>query len=148
VKIPALSFALVCSLACSVAHAAPDAEAKTILTTSGVRGGLIVQLGVGDGALAAALHASDSYQVQALDTDAARVAKAREAIFAKGGYGPVSVDKFDGKTLPYIDNIVNLLVAEDLGGGGAARARAEWRRAGEAGRRVEEDGEAQARHAR
>ncbi len=97
-------------------QAALPADAKSILETSGVKGGLVVQLGVGDGALAAALRANDSYQVQALDTDAARVAKAREAIFTQGAYGPVSVEKFDGRTLPYIDNMVNLLVADDLGG--------------------------------
>ena len=115
-KIPATFLAVAYCLALVSAHAAPEADAKTILTTSGVKGGLVVQLGVSDGALTAALKVSDSYQVQGLDTDAQRVARAREAIFAKGGYGPVSVDKFDGKTLPYIDNIVNLLVAEDLGG--------------------------------
>jgi len=49
--------------------------------------------------------------------DAARVAKAREAIFTLGVYGPVSViASMDGR-FPYIDNLVNLLVAEDLGAG-------------------------------
>jgi outer membrane protein assembly factor BamB len=90
-------------------------DAASLLATAGVKGGIVVQLGVGDGALATALRASESYQVQALDTDAAKVAAAREAIFAKGKYGPVSVERFDGKLLPYIDNFVNLLVAEDLG---------------------------------
>jgi outer membrane protein assembly factor BamB len=32
-----------------------------------------------------------------------------------GIYGPVSVDVFDGKRLPYVDNLVNLVVAEDAG---------------------------------
>ncbi len=96
--------------------ATPEAEARTILETAGVKGGLVVQLGLGDSALTTALKAGESYQVQALDVDAGRVARAREAIFTKGIYGPVSVDRFDGKTLPYIDNIVNLIVAENLGG--------------------------------
>ena len=95
--------------------AAPEQEAKAILDKAGVKGGLVVQLGVGDGALTAALRANDSYLIQGLDTDATRVAKAREAIFAKGAYGPVSVDRFDGQALPYIDNFVNLLVAENIG---------------------------------
>jgi outer membrane protein assembly factor BamB len=90
--------------------------APEILEKSGVKGGVVVQLGAADPAAIAALHANDSYQVQALDTDVARVAKAREAIFAQGGYGPVSVDSFDGKLLPYTDNFVNLIVADDLGG--------------------------------
>ncbi len=85
------------------------------LETSGVKGGIVVQLGASDPAAIAALRANDSYQVEALDTDAVSVAKAREAIFAKGAYGPVSVDTFDGKLLPYTDNFVNLLVADSLG---------------------------------
>ena len=30
-------------------------------------------------------------------------------------YGSVSVDTFDGRRLPYVDNLVNLLVADELG---------------------------------
>ncbi|MHC4308502.1 MAG: outer membrane protein assembly factor BamB family protein [Planctomycetota bacterium] len=33
-----------------------------------------------------------------------------------GCRGPVSVEEFDGKRLPYADNLVNLVVADDLGG--------------------------------
>src|SRR5882724_7259614 len=102
-----------CLAFAAITHAAPEQEAQTILEQAGVKGGLVVQLGIGDGALTAALRANDSYLVQGLDTDATRVAKVREAIFAKGAYGPVSVDHFDGKALPYIDNFVNLLVAEN-----------------------------------
>ena len=32
---------------------------------------------------------------------------------AQGGYGPVSVDLWDGRHLPYADNLVNLIVAEN-----------------------------------
>ena len=74
-----------------------------------------MRLGAGDPAAIAELRANDSFHVQALDTDSAAVAKAREAIFAKGAYGAVSVDTFDGKLLPYTDNFVNLLVADSLG---------------------------------
>ena len=90
-------------------------EAKEILDESGVKGGLVVHLGSDDGALTAALRANDSYLVQGLDTDAEDVAKARETIRKQGLYGTVSVDRFDGKSLPYIDNFVNLIVAEESG---------------------------------
>ncbi len=109
------SIALILSLAALSLHAATDADAGKIFAASGIKGGIVVQLGIGDGSLTAALRANDSYQVQGLDTDKTRVAKAREAIFLKGAYGPVSVDTFDGRTLPYIDNLVNLIVADDLG---------------------------------
>jgi outer membrane protein assembly factor BamB len=95
--------------------AAPADDAQRILATSGVKGGLVVQLGLGDAALTSALRANNSYQVVALDADAKKVAAAREAIFADGKYGPVSVEQFTGAQLPFIDNLVNLLVAENLG---------------------------------
>jgi outer membrane protein assembly factor BamB len=111
-----LSCTVGCLFFAAILPAAPAAnDASTILEKSGVKGGLVVQLGIGDGSMTAGLRANDSYLVQGLDTDAAKVAKVREAIFAKGGYGPVSVDRFDGKALPYVDNFVNLIVAEDLG---------------------------------
>ena len=82
---------------------------------AGSQGGLIVHLGCGDGKLTAVLHVRDNHLVHGLDTDAEQVAAAREYIRSKGLYGPVSVDTFDGRHLPYRDNLVNLLVAEELG---------------------------------
>jgi len=93
-----------------------DAQARAILQAAGVQGGLVVHVGCGDGRLTAALHAGDAYVVHGLDTDPAAVAKARETIAAMGLTGNVSVDRFDGRHLPYVDNLVTLLVAEDLGG--------------------------------
>jgi hypothetical protein len=43
------------------------------------------------------------------------VEKARRHVQSQGLYGSVSVDAFDGRRLPYVDHLVNLLVAEDLG---------------------------------
>jgi outer membrane protein assembly factor BamB len=90
-------------------------SAQQLLKATGVAGGLIVHLGCGDGQLTAALHASDSYLVHGLDADVANVQQAREYIKSKGLYGKVSVAKYNGKTLPYGDNIVNLIVADTLG---------------------------------
>ena len=96
--------------------AAPEAQARQILDATGVRGGLVVHVGCGDGRLTAALHAGDGYLVHGLDSDAANVAKARAAIRSLGLYGPVSVQQWtDPARLPYADNLVNLVVAEDLG---------------------------------
>jgi len=95
--------------------AAPRDEARRILAQTGVRGGLIVHLGCGDGQLTAALHAGDGYLVHGLDSDAANVARARTRVRSLGLYGAVSADQLRGNRLPYIDNLVNLLVAEDLG---------------------------------
>lgn len=95
--------------------AAPADDASAILRDTGIHGGFVVHVGCGDGSLTAALRAGDSYQVHGLDTSAERVAQARAALLKQGVYGDVSVDRFDGKALPYIDNSVNLVVAEALG---------------------------------
>ncbi len=94
----------------------PEQQAKQILEITGVKGGLIVHIGCGDGKLTAALRASESYLVHGLDSNAQAVKAAREHIRKLGIYGPVSVEEFDGKRLPYAENMVNLVVAEDLGG--------------------------------
>ena len=86
--------------------------ASEILKATGVSGGLIVHLGCGDGELTAALRANDRYLVHGLDTDPAQVRAARERIQALGIYGPVAVDTFDGRQLPYIDNYANLIVVQ------------------------------------
>ncbi len=100
-----------------VAHAAPadSITAEKIYEATGVQGGLVVQLGLSDGKLTAALRANDRYLVQGLDTDAACVAKTRELLQSKGIYGQATAEVFDGKTLPYVRDTVNLLVAGDLG---------------------------------
>ncbi len=92
-------------------------SADELIAMAGVKGGLVVQIGCDDGMLAAELRANDSYIVHALDTDAARVARARTAIQARGLYGPVSVHLFDGIHLPYADNLVNLVVIQNAGYG-------------------------------
>ncbi len=47
-----------------------------------------------------------------MDTDAKNVAAARSRLSSLGLYGQVSVAEFDGKNLPYADDLVNLIVAE------------------------------------
>lgn len=84
-----------------------------IISRADFTGGLIVHLGAGDGTLTAALHAGKNVVVQGLDTDANRIARAEEHIRGRGLYGSVSLRKFDGRQLPYVDNLVNLLVVSN-----------------------------------
>jgi outer membrane protein assembly factor BamB len=83
--------------------------AADVLKSSGVQGGLVVVLGCDDIDEIAG-SAGDRYIVQALGKSAAEVSKAREQIRAMGKYGKVSVVQWDGAALPYVDNLVNLLV--------------------------------------
>ncbi|MFO8012153.1 MAG: PQQ-binding-like beta-propeller repeat protein [Phycisphaerae bacterium] len=98
----------------AVAAGADTAEA--IYEATGVEGGLVVHVGCGEGDLTAALRADERYIVHGLATDPAAVAAARARLRSRGVYGSVSVDTFDGKRLPYVDNLVNLVVVDDTAG--------------------------------
>jgi len=107
---------VIAALACASITLAANADpAQSILDGAGVKGGLVVHLGCGDGTLTVALHANNRYLVHGLDVDAQNVERARKHIRSKDLYGKVSVAAFDGETLPYADNLVNLVVAEDPG---------------------------------
>ncbi|MFW6161452.1 MAG: PQQ-binding-like beta-propeller repeat protein [Planctomycetota bacterium] len=103
---------LAASLACT---AAAGTRAEQILEASGIQGGVVVHLDCGDGRLTAALRANERFLVHGLDTDPADVAAARKHVHEQGLYGPVSIERFDGTRLPYVDRFVNLVVAESLG---------------------------------
>jgi outer membrane protein assembly factor BamB/SAM-dependent methyltransferase len=91
-------------------------EGRQILEVAGVPGGLVVHLGCGDGRLTAALRGGSGYVVHGLDDNPANVERARQTIREAGLYGPVSVERWTDPTrLPYAENLVNLLLAEDLG---------------------------------
>ncbi|RLS69295.1 MAG: hypothetical protein DWI00_16615, partial [Planctomycetota bacterium] len=90
-------------------------DANAILTAARVSGGFVVHLGATNGELTAALRSGESIQVQALIEETATTENARRAIHATGRYGNVSALQFSGETLPYIDNLVNLVVVENQG---------------------------------
>jgi len=91
-------------------NATEQQRAQEVLQTSGVKGGLVVHVGCGDGKLTTALRAGDCFLVHGLDTDPEQVEAAREHARSLGLYGPVSVQQWAGGRLPYVDNLVNLIV--------------------------------------
>ncbi|MFM7039524.1 MAG: class I SAM-dependent methyltransferase, partial [Planctomycetaceae bacterium] len=108
-----LLFVLLSSLtSLSLAADEVSEQAAGILRESGVQGGFVVHLGAGTAELTAALRASTGFQVQGLEADAALVAAGRRRMLDAGQYGEVSLLQFSGQELPYIDNMVNLLVVE------------------------------------
>ncbi|MBL7188198.1 MAG: PQQ-binding-like beta-propeller repeat protein [Phycisphaerae bacterium] len=109
------SMTCICLLAIASVCAAQQRQAGRILAETGVKGGLVVHLGCGDGKLTAALRMNGSYLIHGLDEDRESIEKARDYISGKDLYGEVSVEHWSGRVLPYGDNVVNLLVAEDLG---------------------------------
>ena len=104
-------------IACAlITHSAAADPARDIVDASGVTGGLVVHLGFtdpGTSVSTAGLCVSDSFVVHGLSRKAERVAGARKLIRAEGRYGPVSVDQWLKPSLPYGDNLVNLIVVEE-----------------------------------
>ncbi|MFC1497409.1 PQQ-binding-like beta-propeller repeat protein [Verrucomicrobiota bacterium] len=90
--------------------------AQEILDTSRIKGGLVVCVGCGDAEFVTELYAGKQYLVHALDTDQKNVDAVRKYIQSKGLYGEISIDTWDGKRLPYADNLVNLLIYEERAG--------------------------------
>lgn len=113
--ISALTASMLTPASLGPSSAEPGALAKRILDRTGVKGGLVIHIGCGDGRLTAALHASDSYLVQGLDPDIGNVERARGFVASRGLYGPVTVRLWNADFLPYIDNVAQLIVSEDLG---------------------------------
>ena len=121
-KASVLLAVLLCALAglsmfwASPAQSTPeDVLASQILTATGLQGGLIVHLNCGDGKLTAALGSGESYQAHGLDPDTADVTAARTYITDLSAYGRLSIQEYDfdtAGTLPYIENLVNLIVSE------------------------------------
>ena len=108
-----LVFVVLC--AASTFAQAPQQQAQALLNQADVHGGFVVHLGCGDGSLTSALKTSSAFQVQGLTRHAADLPTVRVSIQAAGSYGDVAADLLQGNTLPYIDNLVNLLVVDEQG---------------------------------
>jgi len=107
--------AVICALlVTSSPRAGAAPPAVELLAGPGVRPGLVVHVGCGDGKTTAALHLDERYLVHGLSADPAEVAGARANIAALGVYGPVSADVCAMKRLPYAQNTVNVIIVEDF----------------------------------
>ncbi|MBM4031904.1 MAG: methyltransferase domain-containing protein [Planctomycetes bacterium] len=101
-------------LAAAAAASAAEPSARDILDATGVKGGLIVHLGCGNGTLTAALagQGRPAYIVHGLDPDPTNVEKARAHVRSLGLYGKAAIERLGRSlALPYTDNLVNLIVA-------------------------------------
>ena len=104
---------MILAIVCSQAVFAADVA--QILNETGIQGGIIVHIGCDDPGRLAKVRVGKACVVHGLDTDAAKVARAREFLSARRLHGPVSASVYDGTRLPYADNLVNLVIADELG---------------------------------
>ena len=82
-----------------------------LLKKSGVTGGIVVHLGCDDAADTVNLGKNPQFCIHALTTS--DPAAARKLIHRSGNYGRISANKLHGNKLPYADNLINILIAED-----------------------------------
>ncbi|HEY3324561.1 MAG TPA: PQQ-binding-like beta-propeller repeat protein [Planctomycetota bacterium] len=75
------------------------------------KGGIVVQIGCGDGTLTADLTRAGTLLVHALEADWQNVEKARRLLQERGLYGVASVEHWTLQGLPYADNTANIVVA-------------------------------------
>ena len=87
--------------------------ARGIVAAAGVRAGICVHAGCGDGRLAGELLRQGDFVVHGVDPDRENVERARAALAKQRIYGQVSVDQAKGGRLPYADGMINLLVLDD-----------------------------------
>ena len=106
------TYALALLITCHLGATLQAQDAARFLQASGIQGGVIVSLGCDQPDLLAGLHVGDQYVVQGLDRDAKQVVAARDHIKTTGLYGKVSVRHWLGQSLPYVDNLVNLLIVD------------------------------------
>lgn len=100
-------------MACQSTALTSTVVVQEILRATGTRGGLVVHLNCGDGKLTAALGAHERLVVYGLVKNLENVATAREHIKSLGLYRKVSVAEYSSSDLPYIDNLVNLLICRE-----------------------------------
>ena len=110
-----ICLAVLCGIPCSSGLMGAETPAD-LVSQSGVKGGLVVLVGCGGGQFTAGLRINERYVVQGLGIDPARVAQASEYLRKERLSGPVTAIRWDGKRLPYADNLVSLLVVDSAPG--------------------------------
>ncbi len=100
-------------------------HAETIHQETGIRGGLVVELGMVSPEFSARLGSPEAVTLQTRLADPEQVANLRDYFADQGQYGRWTVEQAAGGSLPFTDNLVNLIVdhtaCEATGDGGYPR---------------------------
>ncbi|MEZ6135112.1 MAG: PQQ-binding-like beta-propeller repeat protein [Pirellulaceae bacterium] len=92
-----------------------QSDATELLGQAGISAGFFVHLGAGDGRLTAALRQNEATQVHGLVFGSESLDEIRRRVQTVGIYGDVAFDRLSTAELPYVDNMVNLLVVDAQG---------------------------------
>jgi len=86
-------------------------SADEVLKKYNSSGGIIVQIGV-ENPQGLIQYSNKNFTIQGLDTNQKNVDKAKKFLKDKSLYGDISIKLFDGKKLPYINNLINMIICE------------------------------------
>ena len=90
-----------------------DAQHATrLITASHLPGGMCIITDAKDATLPVSIGQDRRFVVQALYQRASTLTPARDAIQNAGLYGRVSADLYDGSHLPYVNNLINLVIVD------------------------------------
>ncbi len=87
-------------------------SADKLLEEAEFRGGIIVHLDANGSQLSVDLAKARNAQLHALERSAKALTASRNLLFEKADYGQGSAAQYDGEHLPYVDNLINLIVCE------------------------------------
>ncbi len=110
----ALAYLAAMLLGLCPADAATPSPAESIVRSTGINAGLCVLIDFEDTRLATQLPKQGNFLVHCLYPNRQLVETARKEIQSRGLYGQVSADSSYPGRLPYAENMVNLLVADNL----------------------------------
>ena len=88
------------------------AGVSDFVKSEGITGGIVVHLNCNDAKETAKLRMNENLTVQGLDASPKDIDAARKYLMSQGLYGKITADLFDGKKLPYANDLVNLLIDE------------------------------------
>ena len=114
-RLVAVALILSCCAGAPAGAAVKDL-AKHIVRSSGIDVGLCVHLGCKDGKLISELAKQGKFLAHGLAANGEDVKPARSYIASQDLNGRVSVEHSSLSRLPYVDNLVNLIVVDDLPG--------------------------------
>ncbi len=107
------------------APALGEVHPADVPVTDDFDGGIVVHVGCGNGADTVKLGRSDRWIVRGLDSDPDSIRATRERVIAANLYGRVSAAVWNGNSLPFIDNSINIIIIDN----GAALSLDECKRA-------------------
>ena len=93
--------------------AAEQLDYAKLLRETGVDRGIIIQLGCNDAQNFIAMTTGGASVVQILERRPEMVEATRQQIQSQAACGRVSVKRLDGERLPYVDNLVSMLIVAD-----------------------------------